>query len=463
MSAELRTASGVFGAQRIDRGTLVLLRTAPAPAARTGVLDLGTGYGPIAVTMAHRTPTAGIWAVDVNQRALALTRTNAAATEAGNVFAVQPHEIPAELRFDRVYRNPPIKIGKDELRLLLRDWLGRLVGGADAWLVVKQSMGADSLRSWLVGAGFPTVRAASKQGYRLLRASTPAGRGRPGGRLTAADLAIITDQTGRPWRVLGHLTGGFADPVQLLGAGRHRAVVKIKQGDWWGGQLDRLLGVVDELRAAGYPTRPVIGHGNLGGDRHYLMTEFAPGQAIGRLTPAAVDDLLDAVAAQARVHPPRQRDWSAMITLFLNGGIAEFEFHPSVLALARQAIGLVSHPVPALPTGDFVHGDFSTRNTVFQDGRLASIIDIEGFGSGTRTIDLVALLPAALDGREGDPALAERIAWAAIAASGSEVFLACVAHRVLAALSWATEHPELLPGAAGRADALLGLLRRLGY
>ena len=477
ISAELRTESGVFGAQRVDRGTMVLLRNAPGPLADTGVVDLGSGYGPIAVTMARRTPSAGILAVEVNQRALALTANNAQALSADNVFAVAPEEVPAALRFDGLYSNPPIKIGRDELQSLLADWLGRLVGGADAWLVVKQSMGADSLQNWLIGTGFPTARAASKQGYRLLRvtrpatAATTAATAEPstrqvdsvGDRLTSADLAVVNRETGRSWRVLGHLAGGFADSVQLVGAGRLRAVVKIKKGDWWAAQLDRLVVVADQLRTAGYPTAPIIGHGSLGVDRFYLMTEFVAGQAIDRLTSAAVDDVLDAVDAQARVHPSPQRDWSAMITLFLNGGIAEFDFHPVVLARARRAIGLIGHPVPALPTGDFVHGDFSSRNMVFRDGRLASIIDIEGFGSGSRTIDIVALLPAATDSRDGAPILAERLARAAIATSSAEVFLACVAHRVLAGLSWASEHPELLTDAARRADELFGLLDRLGY
>ena len=77
VSLELATASGVFGAQRIDHGTMVLLRRAPIPSACSGVVDLGTGYGPIAVALGLRQPSSGVWAVDVNQRALELARRNA--------------------------------------------------------------------------------------------------------------------------------------------------------------------------------------------------------------------------------------------------------------------------------------------------------------------------------------------------------------------------------------------------
>src|SRR4051812_24264342 len=64
---DLTTASGVFGAQRVDPGTLTLLRHVPRPAAHTSVVvDLSAGYGPIAVTLARRQPRAGVWAVEIN-------------------------------------------------------------------------------------------------------------------------------------------------------------------------------------------------------------------------------------------------------------------------------------------------------------------------------------------------------------------------------------------------------------
>src|SRR5262249_10586327 len=75
----LQAAGGVFSAGRLDPGTAVLLRKAPLPAAgATGaLLDLGCGWGPIACVLATVAPRARVYAVDVNVRALELTRTNA--------------------------------------------------------------------------------------------------------------------------------------------------------------------------------------------------------------------------------------------------------------------------------------------------------------------------------------------------------------------------------------------------
>ena len=72
----LATDRGVFSGDRVDPGTRVLL--AEGPPVRGPVLaDVGCGYGPIAVTVALRDPDREVWAVDVNERALALTRINA--------------------------------------------------------------------------------------------------------------------------------------------------------------------------------------------------------------------------------------------------------------------------------------------------------------------------------------------------------------------------------------------------
>ena len=65
----METDRGVFSRGHLDTATSMLLR-ADLPIASTGnLLDLGCGAGPIAITMARRSPGATVWAVDVNTRA----------------------------------------------------------------------------------------------------------------------------------------------------------------------------------------------------------------------------------------------------------------------------------------------------------------------------------------------------------------------------------------------------------
>src|SRR5579864_6133495 len=127
---ELQADRGVFGSKGVDQGTMILLREAPPPPASGELLDIGCGYGPIAITLALRAPGAHVWAIDVNQRARELTRMNAAAAGAANVTACLPDELPTEIEFDAIYSNPPVRVGKAPLHALLLQWLPRLRPGA---------------------------------------------------------------------------------------------------------------------------------------------------------------------------------------------------------------------------------------------------------------------------------------------------------------------------------------------
>jgi 16S rRNA (guanine1207-N2)-methyltransferase len=176
LTVDLRTDSGVFSGDRVDPGTRLLLLDAPAPPAGTRhALDLGCGYGPVAVTLARRAPAATVWAVDVNERAVELCSANAAAAGVGGAVrasvARPSHpwgDVPAEVSFDVIWSNPPVRIGKVALHDLLARWLDRLAPGGRAWLVVQKHLGSDSLHRWLAESGWPTERVAARAGYRLL-------------------------------------------------------------------------------------------------------------------------------------------------------------------------------------------------------------------------------------------------------------------------------------------------------
>jgi 16S rRNA G1207 methylase RsmC len=173
---DLITASGVFAGDGLDRGTAVLLRESPMPTGRPRILDLGCGYGPIALAVALHCPGAQVDAVDVNQRALDLCRDNAAALGvAERVRVLRPEQADPGTRYDEIWSNPPIRIGKEALHALLLDWLPRLRPTGVARLVVSKNLGADTLQRWLTEQGYATDRIATSKGFRVLvtRASLP--------------------------------------------------------------------------------------------------------------------------------------------------------------------------------------------------------------------------------------------------------------------------------------------------
>ena len=158
------TANEVFSADGLDLGTAVLLRECSPPAGARRLLDLGCGYGVLAVALATGCPDAVVDAVDVNERALALCADNAARHQvADRVRALTPDQADAGVRYDEIWSNPPIRI----------TWLPRLAPGGTARLVVGRNLGADSLQRWLQDQGFRCDRTASAKGFRVFAVTQP--------------------------------------------------------------------------------------------------------------------------------------------------------------------------------------------------------------------------------------------------------------------------------------------------
>ncbi|MFD4959252.1 class I SAM-dependent methyltransferase [Microbacterium sp. NPDC058389] len=184
---DVTTAGGVFSPEHVDSGTGVLLANTPPPPAGGDFLDLGCGWGPIALSLALDAPHATVWAVDVNERALDLVRRNAEALGLSNVNASLPDDVPDDVVFRTIRSNPPIRVGKNELHGLLERWIPRLDERSDAWLVVQRNLGSDSLQRWLAATfahGYSVHRSATARGFRVLKV-------RRHGTPPTEDIAII--------------------------------------------------------------------------------------------------------------------------------------------------------------------------------------------------------------------------------------------------------------------------------
>ncbi|MBP2436141.1 class I SAM-dependent methyltransferase [Microbacterium amylolyticum] len=169
---DVTTAGGVFSPDRLDKGTDVLLANTPEAPAGGDFLDIGCGWGPIALSMAIQAPRARVWALDVNERALDLVRRNAADLGLENVHAVTADQIPSDVVFRTIRSNPPIRIGKPALHELLETWIPRLDRHSDGYFVVQKNLGSDSLQRWMDATfadGYSTRRHATAKGFRVLK------------------------------------------------------------------------------------------------------------------------------------------------------------------------------------------------------------------------------------------------------------------------------------------------------
>jgi 16S rRNA G1207 methylase RsmC len=164
--------SGTFSPLKLDTGTEILLQHLDLAPLDGNILDLGCGWGPIALNLAKHSPKATIWAVDVNTRSLELTTRNASDLDLINMKIATPDQVPTEIQFSGIWSNPPIRIGKRALHELLLQWLPRLEVAGCAYLVVQKNLGSDSLQRWLeatLESNYQVSRLTSIKTYRILK------------------------------------------------------------------------------------------------------------------------------------------------------------------------------------------------------------------------------------------------------------------------------------------------------
>ncbi|MFZ5757897.1 MAG: peptide chain release factor N(5)-glutamine methyltransferase [Pseudomonadota bacterium] len=164
--------------------------------AHARVLDLGTGSGAIAVTLALECPDWDVTATDLDPDTLAVARDNAARLGAcvrfcaGDWFAA----LPAEDRFDLVISNPPY-IAADDPHLLQGDVRfeprGALVaaeqGLADLSLLMRDA------RTWLKAGGWLLLEHGWQQGEAARTLAQEAGY---------APVKTLLDLSGNPRALL---------------------------------------------------------------------------------------------------------------------------------------------------------------------------------------------------------------------------------------------------------------------
>ena len=142
------TDAGVFSRDGLDKGTSILLEALP-PLTGT-VLDLGCGWGPVGISLKMANPNAEITLVDINSRAVDLTKRNAEKNGVG-VRVIQSDGFSAlsgEV-FSTIVTNPPIRAGKQVIYGLFADSLTHLEPNGALHLVIRKQQGAPSAVSYL--------------------------------------------------------------------------------------------------------------------------------------------------------------------------------------------------------------------------------------------------------------------------------------------------------------------------
>lgn len=167
----ITTDAGVFSKNKIDKGSEVLIRAAQKSDFPVGnILDLGCGYGAIGLTLAKTFSNRLIEMIDINERALSLSRDNASNNQINNV-EIYPSDI-----FDRVENkefagiisNPPIRAGKKVVHQILEKAYNHLVEGGKLQIVIQRKQGAPSAKKKMEEVFGNVSRIDLEKGYWIL-------------------------------------------------------------------------------------------------------------------------------------------------------------------------------------------------------------------------------------------------------------------------------------------------------
>ncbi|WP_100405986.1 class I SAM-dependent methyltransferase [Bacillus solitudinis] len=137
---------GVFSKKEVDFGSRLLVEAFRFPSNHGDVLDVGCGYGPIGLTIAKADEGRTVHMIDVNERALELSRKNALQNELDNVMIYKSSSFDqvSKKDFAAILTNPPIRAGKSVVHDIFERSYSHLQTNGELWVVIQKKQGAPS-------------------------------------------------------------------------------------------------------------------------------------------------------------------------------------------------------------------------------------------------------------------------------------------------------------------------------
>lgn len=131
-----RTTWGLFSPKDIDEGTRLLLDYIKV-SATDNCLDLGCGYGPIGLTLAHLAPQGQTLMVDKDFVAVDYACKNIDLNHLDNAEAMLSNAFSdiGGRTFDLIASNIPAKVGKEMLAIIIQDAFDHLSPGGRFYVV----------------------------------------------------------------------------------------------------------------------------------------------------------------------------------------------------------------------------------------------------------------------------------------------------------------------------------------
>lgn len=163
------TDNGVFSKKGIDFGSSLLLKNLKNLDQKT-ILDVGCGYGTIGISIAVLYPSAQITMLDVNERALELTRKNIALNKVDNATCMESFAYQSvNEKYDVIVTNPPIRAGKKVVHEIILGSIDYLNDGGELWCVIQKKQGSPSAIKKLEETFGNVQVATTDKGYQIIK------------------------------------------------------------------------------------------------------------------------------------------------------------------------------------------------------------------------------------------------------------------------------------------------------
>jgi 16S rRNA (guanine1207-N2)-methyltransferase len=163
---------GVFSKKEVDFGSKMLTDVFTFPNVKGDILDVGCGYGPIGLSIASSDSTRVVHMIDVNERALRLSKRNAERNQITNVQVYKSDRLEnvSETNFAAIVTNPPIRAGKQVVHSIFEQAYQHLGTQGELWVVIQKKQGAPSAVEKLESLFAEVDVVEKKKGYYIIKA-----------------------------------------------------------------------------------------------------------------------------------------------------------------------------------------------------------------------------------------------------------------------------------------------------
>jgi aminoglycoside phosphotransferase (APT) family kinase protein len=248
--------------------------------------------------------------------------------------------------------------------------------------------------------------------------------------VSGAEPLVPVRRSGMTWAARAQRTGAI--------------VVKLRHGDRAYEKTQWCAAHLPALGARGYPVPVILWHGMISAQWHVTVQSRIPGRPLhaldGALAGPVLDALLGLVELQADAGiPAGDFDFTGYLAnvLFDDWDEVWADAAGACAAAGPLCARLRSWLQPVwglrLPPVDYAHNDLNLSNVLTNGERITGVVDWDGFGLGSRALDLVAL---AVDcERRGEGAAADRLLARAAQVAGDDGLRCLLSYRIIGGLA----------------------------